>query len=183
MRVPPPVPINENYGAFKPRINARKIIENLLGSVDPVYLQGLGSIVLSSQAQLSRAGRRKKFLSRGTKVPSVDVLGYYSQQWKGKPAFITIYVDRILAFYPALFLRVPTMGFIFIGKVLFHELGHHLHATSHPEFKEREDVANAWSKKLMKAAFRKRYRYFLPVLQPTYKVVAFCLRKLAVRRK
>jgi hypothetical protein len=175
----PPIPIHENYGAYKPRIKARKIIANLLASVEPGYLRGLGSVVLSSQNQLSRAGRRKKFLSRGSKVPSAHVLGYYSQHWKGQPAFIEIYIDRILALYPAFLLRVPTIGFMLIGKVLFHELGHHLHATSHPEFKQKEDVADAWSKRLMKAAFHKRYRSFVPVLKPIYKTLAFSARGVA----
>jgi hypothetical protein len=179
MRVPPPIPIYENYGAYKPRIEARKIIENLLSSIDPDYLRGLGSIVLSSQRDLSRVGRRKKFLSRGRKIPSLDVLAYYGPHYRGNPAFIEIYVDRILAFYPALFLQLPMMGFILIGKIFFHELGHHLHNTSHPEFKEKEDVADEWSKKLMKSAFLRRYRYAVPILRPIYKAIVFAARKIA----
>ncbi|HKV93825.1 MAG TPA: hypothetical protein VJW20_14860 [Candidatus Angelobacter sp.] len=178
MRARQPIPIYENYGKYKPRLNARKIVENLFVTVDPNYLRGLGSVVLSCQGQLRRT-RRRKYLSRGRRVPDSRVLGYYRPHWKGQPAFIEIYVDKILERYPLLFLRLPVVGFMLIGKVLFHELGHHLHYTSHPEFKEKEDVADRWSKTLMKTAFRKRYRYSRHILRPIYKLLGFAARRLA----
>jgi hypothetical protein len=160
----PRIPIHEHYGEFKPNLNVRRIIEKLLDSVDPEYLQGLGSIVLSSQTQLPRRGRRKKFLSRGRKHPVSSVLGFYRQSWKGKPASIELYVDKILAQAPGWWAHFPLVGFFLFAHVLFHELGHHLHKTRRPEFKEREDVAEGWEKKLTKIAFRKRYRRVMSVL-------------------
>jgi hypothetical protein len=161
----PAIPIYENYGSYKPTVNVRKMVEKLLGSVDPEYLQGLGSIVLSSQAQLPRKGRRGKFWSRGHKLSVSSVLGYYAQSWKGQPAYIDLYVDKIFSQVPGWLVHIPTMRFFIIGQVLFHELGHHLHKTKYPEFKEKEDVAEEWRKKLTKIAFRKRYPYIVPFLK------------------
>jgi hypothetical protein len=153
-------------------MNVRKVVERLLDSIDTDYLQGLGSIVLSSQAQLARKQRRKKFLSRGQKLPVTRILGFYQQSWKGQPAFIELYVDKILVSVPGFLLHVPIVGFMTIGKVLFHELGHHIHKTTRPEFKEREDVADKWSRELLKIAVLKRYRYAMPFLRPAVKVLA-----------
>lgn len=165
-----PIPIHENYGTYKPNLNVRKIVGRLLGSIDPEYLQGLGSIVLSSQDQLTRKGRRKKFLSRSRKIPVSRVNGYYRQSWKGQPAFIELYVDRILAPAPGWLAHIPMAGFFMIAKTLFHEIGHHIHKTQCPEFKEQEDVAEQWRRKLTKVAFRKRYRYAGPFLRAAVKI-------------
>ncbi|HEX3584529.1 MAG TPA: hypothetical protein VH024_00935 [Candidatus Angelobacter sp.] len=162
----PAIPIHENYGAYKPSLNARKTVESLIASIEPECLQGLGSIVLSTQFHLPRTTRRKKFLSRGSKYPTTAIQAYYQAQWKGQPAFIELYVDKILAPIPSWSARFPMVGFLTIGKVFFHELGHHIHLTRRPEFKEKEDVADQWSRKLMKSAFRKRYKYAVPMLRP-----------------
>lgn len=62
-------------------------------------------------------------------------------------------------------LYIPMARFILIASVLYHELGHHLHKTQYPEFKEKEDVAEEWRRKLTKAAIRKRYRYVMPLMK------------------
>jgi len=167
------IPIHEHYGAFKPNLNVGRLIERLLNLVDPQYLQGLGSIVLSSQLQLPRKDRRKKFLSRGRKHPVSQVLGFYRQSWKGQPASIELYVDKILAQAPSWWVHVPLVSFFLFTHVLFHELGHHLHKTRRPEFKEREDVAEEWEKKLTKIAFQKRYRLVMPLLRLLRLVIRF----------
>jgi hypothetical protein len=161
----PQIPIHEHYGEFKPNVNVRRITEKLLDSIDPEYLHGLGSIILTSQTQLARRDRRKKFLSRGRRYPVSRVLGFYRQTWKGQPASIELYVDKILAQAPSWWAHVPLVGFFLFGHVLFHEVGHHLHKTRRPEFKEREDVAKGWEKKLIKIAFQKRYRRVMPLLR------------------
>jgi hypothetical protein len=176
----PVIAIYENYGTYKPSVNARKIVEDLLASVDPDYLQGLGSIAISSQTDLPRKKRRQKFLSRSRKYEMSNVQAYYQRPWKGQPAFIELYVDKILAGVPGFFVRLPMVGFFSIGKVLFHELGHHIHRTKHPEFKEREDVADEWSKKLLKIAVWKRYKYAVPFLHPVVRILNPPLQKLVI---
>jgi hypothetical protein len=146
-------------------MNVRKMVEELLTAVKPEYLQGLGSIVLSCQTGLPRKRQRKKYLSRGRKIPVSDVLGYYSRGWQGRPAYIELYVDKILSQAPGLTLYVPMARFVLIAGTLYHELGHHLHQTKFPQYKEKEDVAEEWRKKLTKIALRKRYRHVMPLLK------------------
>jgi hypothetical protein len=163
--VKPAIAIYENYGAYKPGLNVRKMVEELLDSIDPNYLQGLSSVVLSSQSQLPRKGRRKKFLSRGRSLSVSRIRGFYRQSWQGQPAHIELYVDKILGPKPGWKVHIPTAGFFLIANTLFHELGHHLHKTQYPEFKEKEDVAEEWRKKLVKIAFQKRYPFALPFVK------------------
>jgi hypothetical protein len=177
----PEIPIYEHYGEFKPNLNVRMLVENLLDSVDPEYLQGLGSIVLSSQMQLPRRERRKKFLSRGIKHPVSRVLGFYRQSWKGQPACIELYVDKILTQAPGWQAHIPFAGFFLFAHVLFHELGHHLHKTRRPEFKEREDVAEEWRRKLTKIAFQKRYRRVMPFVKLFRLIIPWIRRRPATR--
>ena len=67
------------------------------------------------------------------------------------------------------------------SEVLFHEIGHHIHKTQAPEFKEREDVAESWEKRLCKIYFRKRYWYLTPIAYVLYPL--FWLKKKLDSRK
>jgi hypothetical protein len=136
----------------------------LLTTVEPNYLQGLGSIVLSSQTDLSQKKRRQKNWRLGRKISTSQTLGYYQRAWNGKPAFIDLYIDKIFAEVPAWTTCFPMVAFFVISAVFFHELGHHIHHTKRPEFKEPEGVADEWSKKFSVRAIRKRYWYLRPFL-------------------
>jgi hypothetical protein len=57
------------------------------------------------------------------------------------------------------------------GDVLFHEIGHHIHATVRPEHREKEDVAEDWRKKLWGNFGRKKYWYLVPIAKPLSKLV------------
>jgi hypothetical protein len=52
------------------------------------------------------------------------------------------------------------------GDVLFHEIGHHIHATIKPEHREKEDVADVWGKKLRTNFAREKYWYLIRVAKP-----------------
>jgi hypothetical protein len=91
------IAIHENYGTFRPKVKAARIVSDLLDTVPEHYLAGLGSVILSSQTNLPRRDRRKAFWSRSKKVESRHVQGYYSRAWKGQPAFIQLYLDKIYA--------------------------------------------------------------------------------------
>lgn len=43
---------------------------------------------------------------------------------------------------------IPLLREISIGEVLYHELGHHIHACARPEHREKEDVADDWGRKM-----------------------------------
>jgi hypothetical protein len=104
-----------------------------------------------------------------------QVRGYYQRAWRGQPAYIELRVDKI-----CLSLRGPLAwsgllrDFTF-GEVLFHEIGHHVHYTVRPEFKEKEDAADSWGKTLLSKGIRQRHRYLL-FLRPLLKPIFFLLR-------
>jgi hypothetical protein len=62
--------------------------------------------------------------------------------------------------------------------VLFHEIGHHIDYTVKPEFREKEDVADDWAKKMIGNYFTKEYRYLLPVRKPLAQFLKALVRSL-----
>jgi hypothetical protein len=177
----PNIPIYENYGSYKPKVNGPRIVSDLLETVPSKYLVGLGSIVLSGQTQLPRHERRKAHWSRGRKFRTSRVLGYYRGPWKGQSAFIELYIDKIYAGVPMWAARIPIVAFLVMAAVLFHEIGHHIHDTIRPEYKEKEAVADEWSKKLLGNAVRKQYRYVAPFLRPLARTALFFIRRFKHR--
>lgn len=124
-------------------------------------------IVLTNHDALSHDKRRRKLWSRRRKVPLKYALGSYHQAWKGDPAWIDLFVDRITAYYTFPFMfRLPILPYMPFGEVLYHEIGHHIHKTIRPEFQEREDVADKWRDKLTRRFIRQQYWYLMPVLLP-----------------
>ena len=86
--------------------------------------------------------------------------GFYSQPWQGKPASITLYVDKI-GLPPKVLRFLPFCIDFCIGGVLYHELGHHAHRLV-PEHREREDVADKWCAKFTANHYLKRYWFLKP---------------------
>jgi hypothetical protein len=120
----------------------------MLSSVPSQYLVGLGSVVLTSTETLSRKRRRSKTRSRKRTVKVVKTLGLYHYAHKGETAWIEIFLGRIFARWErGLWLRLPLVRDFLLAAVLFHEIGHHIHTTIRPEFREREDVADRWQMK------------------------------------
>ena len=153
------IQVYEDYRDFEPSVEVRARVEMLLGRLTSAQAQGLGSVVLTNQAALSRAGRRQKTWNRGRKVPLASSLGSYHRAWKGEPAWIRILVDNTLAIAPRWAHQLPAVATVCVASVLYHEVGHHIHATTHPEYREREDVAEEWSKRLTRELVFDRYWY------------------------
>jgi hypothetical protein len=63
-------------------------------------------------------------------------------------------------------LCVPVLKDVAFARVLYHELGHHIHTTLQPEHGEREDVAEEWGRKLTRSFVRRKYWYLLPLVVP-----------------
>ncbi len=72
---------------------------------------------------------------------------------------------------------MPLIRDLMIGDVLYHELGHHIHYWMRPEYKEKEDVADNWSKKLFVNHIRHTYWYLMPFLVPAAKLYRVFRRK------
>jgi hypothetical protein len=76
------------------------VVEELLVSVPEEHLVGLWRVVLTNGAALT--GRRKKgwSRSRGRKARHVQALGLYHHSFRGEPAWVELFVDKIEATYP-----------------------------------------------------------------------------------
>jgi hypothetical protein len=107
----------------------------------------------------------------GRRVALGDTLGHYRQEWRGEPAHITILLGNLEKRMGRKWLRIALFRDLELSEVFFHELGHHIHRVHRPEYKEREDVADKWSKKLASRFIRGRYWYLLPLAVPVTLVV------------
>lgn len=142
----------------------------MLASVQPKYLIGLKEVVLTNSTGLSRKLRRSVTKSRKHKVKIVECRGLYHQAWNGKEAWIEIFVDNTLKYWEkGFFLRIPFIREELLGGVLFHEIGHHIHFTVRPEYREKEDVADIWKIRLERIYFRQRF----PLLRSFIWLIAF----------
>jgi hypothetical protein len=50
--------------------------------------------------------------------------------------------------------------------VLYHEIGHHIHAEHKPVYEGKENVAEDWSDKLLRHFYRKHYWYLMLLVEP-----------------
>jgi hypothetical protein len=64
------------------------------------------------------------------------------------------------------------------GRVLFHEVGHHLHLTVGSAGRGGESSADAWENRLSRMHMRKRYGYLSPLF-PVLRIVVRVLRAAA----
>jgi hypothetical protein len=162
MKHNPKIPIYEQYQDYEPPFNVRRAVEHMVASVPDKYLVGLGSVVLTEEAALNRKRARQMTQSRGKKVSAAKALGLYHPAWGSNPAWIELRIDSIFARYPAR-LRFPLTREAPLAEVFFHELGHHIHAEHRPEFREKEDVAEAWERKGAGNYLWRRFWYLRPL--------------------
>jgi hypothetical protein len=169
------IEIIENYGDWVPPSYVRKTVEALVRSVPEKHLVGLGSIVLTTTTASNRSFRRKKVKHRGQMMRRVEANGSYQPAWPGHSAFIRLYVNNILAPYPPAASRASLISKLLLANTLFHEIGHHIHLTKTPEFRQREDVADEWANRLTRQYFGRRYwlvvqltRLIVRLYKPTY---------------
>jgi len=152
--------IVESYRDYRPPFNVSKLVRTLLKKVPTKHLRGLDCVVLVSSESLSRKDRLGKIWSRKRKIGRAEVYGLYHYEWKGKPPWIEIRVDRIISdINPRIALWVPPIRAICFAHVLYHELGHHIHDFVRPEYREKEDVADRWSTRLLEIFLRNQYWY------------------------
>jgi hypothetical protein len=137
----------------------RPTVERLLASLPKTHYRGLGAIVLTETevARSRKGGRRSRRNRRGT------ALGTYHPAWQGQSAWIELVVDEIVKQLPKLLDRLPIARDMEVGRVLFHEIGHHLDATLGSIARPGEPGADAWEARLSRRYVRQRYGYLLPV--------------------
>ncbi len=142
---------------YEPPCDVTPIIERMLDSVPPKYLVGLSEVVLADSCGLSRERRRSATKSRRKKVRTSAARGLYYPAWKGRLPWIEIFIDNTLKPLGKGFLpKVPLFRESEIAGVLFHEIGHHIHYTVRPEYREKEDVADVLKVRLERIYWRQR---------------------------
>jgi len=173
------VELREFYTDYTPPRRVLKTLRKLLNRVPQQYLQGLDCVVLTNMSGQPRRLRLGKIPSSKGYVSRSRVLGLYHGAYRGKRPWIELYVDRITERYKRV-LWAPFLLEGVLGDVLLHEIGHHIHATSAPEYSDKEDVAEQWKKNLFVEIGRRRHwlwrlstRY---LLFPVYKLFLLLLR-------
>jgi hypothetical protein len=175
-----------SLSGYTPPFDPVPIVERMLASVPPEYLVGLKEVVLTNSSGLSRKLRRAVTKSRKRKVKIVEARDLYHQQWHGQQAWIEIFVDNTLKECEKnWWSRLSFLREAELADVLFHEIGHHIHFTTRPEYREREDVADVWKVRLRKNYFRERrpvlQALFYPV-RPIIRVLLKAIKKSMVQR-
>jgi len=158
------VEIVEAYKDWQPPIDARKAVAAVLSAVPKEHLAGIDRVILKNAGGLNRAQRRKKTKHRGKTRHRKEALGAYVQPWQGRPAYINLFVDNIIAQCPRA-IKLPPIRDVFFADVLFHEIGHHIHMTRTKQFRDREYVADDWVRRLGELYLEKRRWYLLPLLR------------------
>lgn len=172
--------IVENYNQFEPPAQFREMLEELLDCVPAGHILGLKTIVLTNRSALTRDQRQEKSWSRNHMVRLADARGWYQAASRTSPASIYLCVDNIVQSEKPETHRIPIVRYNALGTVLFHEIGHHIHKVHKPEFRQRETVAEDWSKKLFLRFLRVHYWYLMPL---TYPVAVYCRLSRLFRRK
>lgn len=155
----------EAFQGYAPSFDISRVIRRMLRVVPPNFLWGLHAIVLTNVGALSRKERERKTWGR-RRVKLGEALGYYSQEWKGEPARITILVDNFEKQLVRSWMRFGIVRDLKLSDLFFHELGHHIHRVHRPEYEGKENVADQWSKKLSRKFMRIRCWYLIPVVAP-----------------
>jgi hypothetical protein len=146
------------FSDYEPPFDAVPIVQRMLDSVPRKYLVGLGQVVLTNASGLPRKLSRAVTKSRHRKVRLGQAAGLYHPASNGKPAWIEIFVDNTLRGWESgWWLRIPLIREGKLADVLFHEIGHHIHFTCRPEYREKEDVADVWLVRLGDNYNRQRF--------------------------
>jgi hypothetical protein len=149
-----------SFRDYQPPFDPAPIVRRMLESVPEKYLLGLGKVVLTNASGLPRKRRRSTTKSRRRKVRVIETRGLHHPAFDGGRAWIEMFVDNTLRGWEnGWWLRIPLVHEGKIGDVLFHEIGHHIHFSSRPEYREREDVADVWKVRLQNQYTKKRFRW------------------------
>lgn len=152
----------------------RKAVERLLAGAPPEHLAGLDKVVLRDLSSLTSHEKKKR-----AGKPGKTLMGTYHRATPGRRAYIEIFANEIAAESSRLALAFPFWADAVVSRVLYHEVGHHIHRAIRPESRDPESAAEEWQRRLRRHYFRKRYGYLRPVLALVGRPLAGFLRWLA----
>lgn len=150
--------ITTAFSGYNPPRDVVALVRRMLDSVPDKHLTGLSEIVLTNAGTLPRSRRRSVTKSRGRKVRVRETRGLYHPAFHRRAAWIEIFVDNTLRRSSSGFWKfIPIVRMFELREVLFHEIGHHIHHTTRPEYREKEDVADVWKVRLEGEYNRRRF--------------------------
>jgi hypothetical protein len=154
------VHVREDYTTYATPRWTRPTVERLLLSLYPSHVNGLSAIVLtdSNKADARKNGRRIRGNRRGV------VVGRYHPASVASQAWIEIVVDRVVTDLPQRLTWLQLVRDFGMASVLFHEIGHHLHATVGSAARGGELSADDWRLRLSAVHFNRRFWYLRPIL-------------------
>jgi hypothetical protein len=158
------VRVTEAYHNYAPPFDVAKVVQRLLSEVPDHQLVQLDCVVLTNSEALPRRDRKGRVWSRNRKYNAAQIRGRYHPKSGSNLPWIEMRVDKVVRGLPR-----PVLWFSFfrnwcVGDVLYHELGHHIHYCVRPEHREKEDVADDWSKRLLRAFMKKHHWILFAVL-------------------
>lgn len=133
--------VYERYQNYSPPRWIRPTLERLLMSVPEAYGRGLAAVVLTN-SEASEAHRKRPRARRNRRH---DAFGSYVYAWNDEPAWIELVVDRIVEDLHPRLRWVQPFRDLLLGRVLFHEIGHHLEKTIGAEARSGEPAARRGS--------------------------------------
>jgi hypothetical protein len=154
--------IRENYEDYEPPVWVARTVERLLSSLSAGHVSGLSGVVLTESTKIGKGKSRRV---EGRKSARNRCLGMYQHKRHGEPAAIFLVVDNILDDDPHLHWLQFWRDSI-LGDVLFHEIGHHLHATVGSAASGGEASANEWRRRLWRIHLWRKYWYLRPIVKP-----------------
>ncbi|MEO8198675.1 MAG: hypothetical protein ABI689_18325 [Thermoanaerobaculia bacterium] len=135
-------------------------VRRLLQATPSKYLTGLDRIAVADTTSLSRSGRR-----RHEKLKNDLRLATYFRRQQRIPPGIEMYSDAMSRSSYGNYLRFPIFRDVFVARVVFHEIGHHIAYEIEPRHDQREEVANVWARWLSGLALNAEHPILFPFLK------------------
>lgn len=169
------VEISERYRSNPAPPWMRRTVERLLGSLAQEHLTGLRTIVLTDAASVDGGKTRRR---GGRKYDRKDCLGFYYPAHRQGPAWIELVADNIIGALARPLHPIQLARDVVVARALFHEIGHHLHATRGSRGQHPEAGAEDWRLRLTRGHFQKQYWYLAPVARRLLTMLRFLRRRM-----
>lgn len=140
------------FQEFEDPLDFEPILREALDTVPSPLVGGLDSVILRDLASLGRREKSSRYVSRGGRRRKTlpQAKGLYYPADGSRSARIELFLDNILEEQPRWMFRIPMIREYLVAGVLFHEIGHHIHAALKPTGEEKEDVADRWKIRLFR---------------------------------
>ncbi len=153
---------------------SRQSLERLIRATDPRFFAGLHRVVLIETGKLT-----SRSLKRHSSRPGATLLGSYHAKSRTSEATIEVFVDAIFRRRPDWAWKLSILRDLYLSRVFFHELGHHVAKAIEPSSGDMEAHAEKWRKQLSRAALQRRYGPLLLLARP----IAWALRWVSRLRR